>query len=68
MLAREVKHGLKALRIISDYQGTGPNLLQLISLNGENRMETQIFVPHNPQEAANIQALADYLSSIYYGN
>lgn len=45
-----------------------PTYSQLISLNGENRMETQIFVPHNPQEAANIQALADYLSSIYYGN
>lgn len=31
-------------------------------------MDTPIFVPHNEQEAENIEALASYLGSIYYGN
>ncbi len=31
-------------------------------------METQIFVPHDQTEAQNVDALAVYLESIYYGN
>lgn len=30
-------------------------------------MEMEIFVPHSEMERRNCQALADYLSNIYYG-
>lgn len=30
-------------------------------------METAIFVPHNEREKRNVEALAEYLNSIYYG-
>ena len=39
-----------------------------MQLELQQRTELEIGVPHNDQERANLNALAEYLSDIYFAN